>query len=160
LVFYTSSKNQTQKISALLAGEILKQKRPFFQNQALILLLSGDLGAGKTTFTQGFMKGAGIKKKITSPTFVIMKKFKIQNPKTQTNSKLKILNYKNIYHIDCYRFHKLDKFFSTSIKEVFHNPQNIVLIEWPERIKRLLPKDVIMIKLKYGKKDNERIITI
>lgn len=149
MIFYTSSLKETQKIAALLACEILNQKKPFFKNQALVFTLSGNLGAGKTSFVQGFMKGAGIKKKITSPSFILFKRFKIQN-----------LRFKNIYHIDCYRIHKPNEFSSIGIKEILNNPQNIVLIEWPERIKRVLPKNAVVIKLKYGKKENERIIRI
>ncbi len=146
----TFSSRETQKIAVLLAKEILKQKGPFFMNQALVLLLSGDLGTGKTTFVQGFMKGAGIKKKITSPTFTLVKSYKVKSYK----------DYKKIYHIDCYRIFKPKDILSTGIKEILNNPQNIVLIEWPKRIKWILPKNVIIIKLKYGQKENERIVKI
>jgi len=145
----TFSSKETQKIAVLLAREILKQKNPFFKKQALILLLSGDLGAGKTTFIQGFLRGLRVRKKITSPTFVLFKRFKIKD-----------LRFKNIYHIDCYRIHELKDIQDIGIKEILNNPQNIVLIEWPERIKRILPKNAIIIKLKYGKKENERNIIL
>lgn len=166
--YQTSSSRETQKIAALLAREILYPKtsiriaphksahpnkyRIDTSENALVLLLSGDLGAGKTTFVQGFMKGAGIKKKITSPTFVIIKNYELRIKNYD--------NYKRIYHIDCYRIHKPKDIQNTGIKEILNNPQNIVLIEWPERIKRILPKNAIIIKLKYGKKENERIVKI
>ncbi len=148
----TTSSIQTKKIAKLLAREILysKASQIGISKNAFVLLLSGDLGAGKTTFIQGFLRGLGIGKKITSPTFVLIKTYKLKNLKT----------YKLIHHIDCYRIHKPKDIKGISIKEILKNPQNIVLIEWPERIRRILPKNVIMIKLKYGKKENERIMSI
>ena len=131
-----------------MAREILGAK--FLRKSALTLTLSGDLGAGKTTFVQGFLRGAGIRKKITSPTFTIVKSYKVKSYK----------DYKSIYHIDCYRIHKPKDILNMGIREILNNPGNIVLIEWPERIGRILPKKVIAIKLKYGEKENERIISI
>ncbi|MEK7062388.1 MAG: tRNA (adenosine(37)-N6)-threonylcarbamoyltransferase complex ATPase subunit type 1 TsaE [Patescibacteria group bacterium] len=146
----TTSSAQTKKIAKLLAQEILSAKFP--RKSALVLALSGDLGAGKTTFVQGFLCGAGIRKKITSPTFVLIKNYELGIKNYG--------NYKKIYHIDCYRIYKPKDILSTGIKEILNNPENIVLIEWPERIGRILPKTAIVIKLKYGKKENERIIII
>ena len=122
-----------------MAQEILSAKFP--RRSVLVLALSGDLGAGKTTFVQGFC-AALVLEKITSPTFIIVKSYKVKSYK----------DYKRIYHIDCYHIHKPKDILSTGIKEILNNPENIILIEWPERIKRILPKNVIMIKLKYGKK--------
>ena len=70
----TNSAKQTQMIAKILAEEILKSK---YEKRAIILALSGELGAGKTTFLQGFAMGLGIDEKINSPTFVIMKRFEI-----------------------------------------------------------------------------------
>ena len=152
VVIKTTSSVQTKKTAKLLAREILYVKN----KNALVLLLSGDLGAGKTTFVQGFLRGLGIRKKITSPTFTLVKSYKVKSYK--------------VYHIDCYRIHKPKDIlelginpplkFKWGIKEILKNPQNIVLIEWPERIKRILPKTAIIIKLKHGKKENERIIEL
>jgi tRNA threonylcarbamoyladenosine biosynthesis protein TsaE len=132
----------------LLAQEIFCAK--FTHKFALVLALSGDLGAGKTTFVQGFLRGAGIRKKITSPTFIIVKSYKVKGYK----------DYKKIYHIDCYRIHKPKDILNTGIGGILNNPENIVLIEWPERIKKLLPKKIIAINLKHGKKENERELNL
>jgi tRNA threonylcarbamoyladenosine biosynthesis protein TsaE len=142
--------------SGLLAAEILSARLK--QKNALVLALSGDLGAGKTTFVQGFLRGLGIKKKITSPTFIIMKKFQVPKSKIQTNFKIKIL--KEIYHIDCYRIKNLKEFLLLDLKNIFNNPQNIVLIEWAEKIRRILPKNAIWLKFKHGEKENIRKIII
>ena len=99
------------------------------KKNALILALSGNLGSGKTTFIQGFLRAAGIRRKITSPTFVLIKNYKIQTE-----------NYKRVYHIDCYRIKKSKELLDLGLKEILNNPENIVLIEWPERIKKFCRK--------------------
>ncbi len=111
------------------------------------MALKGDLGSGKTTFTQGFLRGLGIRGKAQSPTFVIFKRFALRD-----------LPFTNVYHFDCYRIKKADELKILGIKEILENPKNIVLIEWPERIKKILPKNIWKIEFKHGKKENERVI--
>ncbi len=119
-LFITNSDIETQK----LAGELAKK----FTKGAIAL--TGDLGAGKTTFVQGFAKALGIKEKIISPTFVLIRQHQI--PKTQ----------KILYHIDLYR---LEDFTGLGLEEIIHNPDNLILIEWAEKAKHLLPKNTIWI---------------
>ncbi|MEK7634502.1 MAG: tRNA (adenosine(37)-N6)-threonylcarbamoyltransferase complex ATPase subunit type 1 TsaE [Patescibacteria group bacterium] len=138
---------KTKKFAGVFSKEILKIP---LSNQALVITLSGDLGAGKTTFARGFLRSAGVKSKITSPTFTLIKNYKIT----------KLPNYKKIYHIDCYRIYKPKELIDLGLKELFENQKNIILIEWPEKIQRTLPKNIIKVKFKYGKKENERIIII
>ena len=107
----TTNYKQTQKLGEKMAKEVLALRQAQDKNNSAVVFgLQGNLGGGKTTFLQGFSKGLGIKEKILSPTFVILKHFKITksqipNPKSQTNSKFQILNSKftDFYHIDCYR---------------------------------------------------------
>ncbi len=152
--YYLSSSAQTKKFAGIFLKEILKiplsKQTCLPVRQALIIALSGNLGAGKTTFARGFLRVAGVRSKITSPTFTLIKNYSIN----------KLSNYKKIYHIDCYRIHKLKELIDFGLKELFENPKNIILIEWPERIQRALPKNIIKVKFKYGKKENERIIII
>lgn len=145
--FYkTFSSQETKKLAGLLAKKFLTgQKR----KNALVLALSGDLGSGKTTFTQGFLKSLGIKKKITSSTFVLVK-----------NYKLKVESFKTVYHIDCYRIKKTKELTDLGLKVILKNSRNIVLIEWPEKIQRLLPKNSVWLKFKHGEKENIREIKI
>ncbi len=100
-----------------------------------IIALSGELGSGKTTFVQGLAKGLGIKEKIISPTFVLIRQHKI--PKTK----------KILYHIDLYRLDNPNQFESLGLEELLQNPNAIVLIEWAEKIKEILPKNTLRIKL-------------
>lgn len=146
--FYkTTSFKQTKKLANLLARKFLQRRLK--QKSALVLALSGDLGSGKTTFIQGFMRGLGVKNKITSPTFVLIKSYK-----------LKVESYKVVYHIDCYRIKNTGELLKLGIKEIFKNPQNIVLIEWAERIRRALPKNTIWLKFEHGQKINERNVKL
>ena len=136
---------ETSLFGEEVAKKILKNKQ---NKKAQILALQGDLGAGKTTFLQGFAKGLGIKEHILSPTFVIFKKFKIQDS-----------SFNLFYHIDCYRLKDSKDLLSLGFEEFSSNPKNIIAIEWSEIIKDVLPKDKISIHFEF-KNEKERIITI
>ena len=139
----TKSAEETQKLGEKLAGEINSGKT------AAVLCLQGDLGGGKTTLLQGFAKGLNIKEKILSPTFVILKHFKITKNKSS--------EFKDFYHIDCYRINKPEDILELDFKEIISNPKNIVAIEWPEKIKKILPKYTIIIKFDFLNKDRRKI---
>jgi len=124
----TKSEKETQKLGQDLAKEVLNLPK---QKHAIVLCLQGNLGGGKTTFMQGFAQGLGVKEKILSPTFVIMKKFG------------------NFYHIDCYRLNSEEDVLELGLKEIINNPQNIVAIEWPEKIQNILPKQTIKLNFKF-----------
>jgi len=119
IICASKSPVQTKKTGFLLAQTILKGGP---QGQALVLLLRGDLGAGKTTFMQGFAKGLGVKETINSPTFVILKKYPLNMAG----------GFKYFYHIDCYRLGGAADFEPLGIKEILRDAANIVAIEWPE----------------------------
>lgn len=116
-----------------------------------VLALTGDLGAGKTTLIKGIAQGLGIKKIITSPTFVLMKIYSI-NKAQRTIHKL--------VHLDCYRLKSAQDILNIGAQEYFGRPDTVVVIEWAEKIKPILPKNAIKLKLGLGKKSNERKIQI
>jgi len=137
---------QTKKIAKELAKKILK-KRP--AKNAFIIGLKGDLGSGKTTFLQGFGKGLGVKEKILSPTFLIMKKFHVSGFK-----------FHYFYHIDCYRINNPKELLDLGFEKILKNPQNIVAIEWSDKIKKII-KDIraeaIFINFKFISKNKRKI---
>ncbi len=145
--FKTENKKETQKIASVLAKEIVKH----ISGHAFVVGLVGDLGSGKTTFTQGFAAGLGIKEKIKSPTFILMQVFNVPRRK-------KSAQYKNFIHIDAYRIAHKKELLHFGLKEMFRDPHNIILIEWADRIKSLLLKRTIIITFAHGKKMNERIL--
>ncbi len=113
---------------------------------AFVIGLEGNLGSGKTTFAQGFARGLGIKEKIQSPTFVILKRFKVQNPK-----------FKNFYHVDAYRLQNPKEFLALGWEKIISKAHNIMLVEWADRITKILPKDSPHISFVTGG-GNHRII--
>jgi tRNA threonylcarbamoyladenosine biosynthesis protein TsaE len=131
--------------------------------RALVIALRGDLGAGKTTFTQGFFRGLGIKRNPISPTFVIMRRYRVAKrpafARASAGKKLQIANcFTDIYHFDAYRLKKIEDVAVLEIDRILADPKNIILIEWPERIKKILPRGAVWFEFKYGKQENERMI--
>ncbi len=115
-----------------------------------ILLLSGDLGAGKTSLVKGLAKGLGIKNEITSPTFTLMNVYKIKNKKTQPWQ---------FVHIDTYRLKDEKELLEIGAEDYLGNPNTICVIEWPEKIAGLLKnKPTTSISLEHGDKPEERKI--
>jgi len=134
----SKSEAQTKKVAGLLAQEIIK--KPLKTNGAVLIGMEGELGSGKTMFAQGFAKELGIHQRITSPTFVLIKK------------------YRNLYHIDCYRLNKPKELLNLDFKEIISNPKNIILIEWAEKVKSILPDDIIWINFEVVSPRERKII--
>ena len=134
---------QTKKIGEKMAKEILKKP---LEKTAFVIGLLGDLGGGKTTFIQGFAKGLGIKQRITSPTFVIMRRY-------QTGRSDRFF-----YHFDCYRIQKPKEILDLGFQEIISNPQNIVAIEWAERIEKIMPKNTLFLKFDFINAKKRKII--
>jgi len=148
-VFTSFSSQQTKEIGKRLAEKLMK-KQPQKQRgekTALVIALQGDLGGGKTTFLQGFARGLGVKKKILSPTFVIIKRFEIRNSR-----------FKNFYHIDCYRLEKPEELLELGFKNIISDPKNIVVVEWADKIKKVLPREIVLIKFELLKPNQRKIL--
>ena len=116
-----------------------------------IFCLEGNLGSGKTTFTQGLLKGLGAEGPYTSPTFVIMKEYKIQ----VKSQKSKV---KRVYHLDAYRVGEKDVL-NLGWEELISDPENAVIVEWPERIKNIIPTSVKWLKFKWLEENEREIVT-
>lgn len=138
-IIISNSPEETKKI----AGEILKEL-----NKRNIISLEGELGSGKTIFAQGFAKALGIRSKIKSPTFVIIKKY---------NVRFKKQGIKTLYHLDCYRIKNAKEILELGWKKIIDNPENIILVEWGNKIKKELPKNTIHLKFKFEKENTREI---
>ena len=143
----TKSGIETKKFATLLTKEI---KKGDGKSRAIVIALSGDLGSGKTTFVQGFAKELGIKEIPKSPTFIIMQIF-------ETRIKNYELGIRNLIHIDAYRLEHPKKLLHLGLKKILNDPHNIVIIEWAEKVKALLPKDAIWISFRHAGKDKRHI---
>ena len=108
--------------------------------------LIGDLGAGKTCFSQSLAAALGIKETVNSPTFVIMKVY-------ENNSGLA----KNICHVDAYRLNSYQDLEALGIEDYISNPNAIVIIEWADKVKNGLPNDTIYLEFKHDG-ENRRTI--
>jgi len=152
----TKSPKETQRLAKKLADKIGGSKP---QSHAVVIALEGELGAGKTTFVKGFAHALGIKSRITSPTFLLMRKFEIRNPKFEKKSKFQILNSKfcNLIHIDAYRLRDHRDLAPLGIKEILAEPTNIVLIEWADRVKKILPRKYIQVHIDHIARDVRQI---
>jgi tRNA threonylcarbamoyladenosine biosynthesis protein TsaE len=117
-----------------------------------VVALHGNLGSGKTTFVQGLAKGLGIEKHLISPTFIIMRTY-------EPGFKIKDLRFKNFYHVDLYRIESERDIGGLGLLEIINDPENIVVIEWPEKIEKVLPKDRVDIFFEYIQ-DDKRMIQI
>lgn len=119
-----------------IATRLIKKACEGLSEGAVVIALSGDLGSGKTTLTQTIGKQLGIKNKIISPTFVIMKKYPLKNKK-----------FKELIHIDTYRLEKKEDIIHLGWEKIISENGNLVIVEWPELIEELIPQNAIKIKL-------------
>jgi len=138
----SKSLEQTEKVAQEFVKKILAEKR----DKALVVGLHGDLGSGKTTFVQLVAKNLGIKETITSPTFVILKNYTL-------NTK----PYTLLVHIDSYRLENGKELEKLGWREIINNPENLVLIEWPELVEDVLPKDIWTINFGFIDETTRRI---
>ena len=109
----TNNRDETLDFAEKLAKQIIAPK---------IIVLSGDLGAGKTTFSKGFAKGLGISETITSPTFTLLNEYS---------------GDKNLYHFDMYRLSSKEEAYELGFENYFENNDGIILVEWAENVKGL-----------------------
>ena len=103
--------------------------------QALVVALSGELGAGKTAFTKELARVLGVTETITSPTFVIEKIYEIP-----THPFLK-----HLIHIDAYRLEHEQELEVLKWRTIVKDPQNLIVVEWPERVPKLIPDSATLV---------------
>ena len=133
--------------TAVLAGVFLKNITPH-RDGATIFGLSGDLGSGKTAFTKEVAHLLGIKKEeVTSPTFVIEKIYSISHK-----------DFSHLIHIDAYRLDSPDELLHLGWEDIRKDPKNLILIEWPEKVKTLLPSQTQYLSFAFVDENTRDII--
>ena len=108
---------------------------------ATVVGLYGDLGAGKTSFTQGVAHALGIQENVVSPTFVIEKIYELFGKR-----------FSHLIHIDAYRIETSNELLHLGWNEIISNPKNLILIEWPERVLDIMPPHI---KIQFTHTGNE-----
>jgi tRNA threonylcarbamoyladenosine biosynthesis protein TsaE len=138
----TKSTEETQELGRKIANKLVSSER----SSAIVLALSGDLGSGKTTFTQGFARGLGIEKRILSPTFILMRSYEL-------------LEGRYFYHIDLYRLEEKikEELENLGAFDIFKDPKSIVIIEWAEKAKESLPENTIWLNFCSEDENTRRI---
>jgi tRNA threonylcarbamoyladenosine biosynthesis protein TsaE len=105
-----------------------------------VVVLAGDLGAGKTAFVQGFGRALGVEERITSPTFTLVHVYEGRLP---------------IHHLDVYRLEQLNEALDLGLAEML-DEGGVVLIEWGDAILPVLPHDLLEVRLTFGEGDDDR----
>ena len=135
-----------------------------------VVLLSGELGAGKTALVKGIAKGLGIKNKITSPTFTLMNVYEVKSPKSEAKPRTEPRSgsgtgVQSLVHIDTYRLKDEKELLEIGIEDYLGQPDTICAIEWPEKIKELLKNTALRAKittivLEHGDNPHQRRIEV
>jgi tRNA threonylcarbamoyladenosine biosynthesis protein TsaE len=135
LVAATGSVEQTRELAAALSE---------LARAGDLLLLVGDLGAGKTAFTQGFGAGLGVDDQITSPTFALVQGY---------TGRL------DLYHLDVYRLEQIEEAMDLGLSELLDD-DSVTLIEWGDTITSALPRDYLEVRITFGEGAEDRVIEL
>lgn len=133
----SNSSEQTRKTGKIFS-KILKSSD--------ILLLSGELGAGKTTFISGIASGIGVRENLTSPSFTILNIYPVHP----------VYRKKKLIHADFYRLGSLDEILNTAVEDYIYNSDSIICIEWGEKIKDYLKENYVEINFTYDPADSNK----
>lgn len=127
----SKSVTETHSIAKVVLTGLAKNRS---KTMATVVVCSGNLGSGKTAFVKGIAKTLGIKERVTSPTFVIEKIYKIPAPTK------KRFGFSNLIHIDAYRLESPKELIAIGFSEIAKDKENLIIIEWGEKVKQVLPK--------------------
>ena len=134
------------------AGALLSQLAPN-PERATVVGLVGDLGSGKTTFTQALARELGVGEPVTSPTFVIEKFYPIRAGTSNGTSP-----FTRLVHVDTYRLNKPEELANLRFNEIVSDPATLVVIEWAEKVEILLPADYTRVNFKFIDETTREII--
>jgi tRNA threonylcarbamoyladenosine biosynthesis protein TsaE len=130
----TDSPDQTRAVAAALGG--------LFVAGDLVLLV-GDLGAGKTAFAQGIALGLGVEEPVTSPTFTIVQEYTGRLPLT---------------HVDVYRLDRVQDLYDLGLEE--RSDRGVTVVEWGDLVEQAVPAEHLVVRIEPGAADTERVLEI
>jgi len=123
------------------------EKARTITKRATLVALSGDLGAGKTTFTQVLATDLGVTEPVVSPTFGIMKVYELENDS----------DFDHLIHIDAYRIADISEVGPLRLEELFGTPRTLICLEWPENISAILPEDALWVNIAIGEGEQRKV---
>ena len=135
MTFRTDSAEATQALAAALAGVL---------EPGDLVLLIGELGAGKTAFAQGIARGLGVDEPVTSPTFTIVHEYE---------------GRVRLAHVDVYRLERAQDLYDLGFDELVDDGR-VTLVEWGDRVEHLLPAEHLVVRIEPGAADNERVLEL
>jgi len=135
MTFHTNSPHATQSFAAAL-GRLLAAGD--------LVLLVGELGAGKTAFAQGLARGLGVDEPVTSPTFTIVHEYEGRVP---------------LAHVDVYRLERVQDLYDLGFDELVDDGR-VTVVEWGDRVEHLVPADHLVVRIEPGAADNERVVEL
>jgi len=147
MLVYSSS--ETQKFASDLLNKLKKDQN--------VLALVGNLGSGKTTFTQGISCALGISQRVVSPTFVLMRSYNIGSDPKLGSDPYSVPRFKTLYHFDLYRLSNIQEIKELGIEEIWEDPNNLVVIEWAEKVREILPKNTVWLEFRYIDEETREI---
>jgi tRNA threonylcarbamoyladenosine biosynthesis protein TsaE len=151
----TKNSVETKEFAKVLLEEWLEVNKN--KNSSWLVCLYGDLGGGKTTFVQGLAERLSVKETVNSPTFLIMKKYSIsRNEALPSLCGASVKKY-TLYHFDCYRISDHKEILDLGWEEIINGENNIIVIEWPEKIEKILPKKRLDLKFEFVDEDTRKI---
>lgn len=136
--------------TSAFAKDLLKKLKDEKSGEgATVLALDGDLGSGKTTFSQYLGQALGVGVAIQSPTFLIERIYELEGAPWQ-----------HLIHIDTYRLEDPTELLNLGWGDIIKRPENIILVEWADRAKSILPQKAYHVVFKHGQSENEREIEV
>jgi tRNA threonylcarbamoyladenosine biosynthesis protein TsaE len=133
------SETQTEQIAA----DFARKTTP-----GTVVAIYGELGAGKTVFARGFARGLGVTETVSSPTFTIMQEYKLDKD-------AKGITW--FYHLDLYRIENPESALVFGVDEYLSNDNAVLLVEWAERIEKLLPKNTVRVEISHSGETTRKI---
>lgn len=121
--------------------------------------LVGDLGSGKTTFVQGVAKALGIKRLVKSPTFLRMQVYRLRPP-PRRGRQAQAIRVKYFVHVDAYRIKRPEELLELGLEDYLGRKDTLIVIEWAEKVKKILPRTTKWLRLGYGKSEGSRRLII